>query len=310
MTVSVALFARDDIALEQLAATASIVEDSLTVTVSAPNSYDKIPLTQPLLWLWLLPPPLLLTLFVFFGCRALQTAAKCAWAMVTIKLPALSPGWEPISPRLVAEIGNAADHEPVPEDGQSWPWAAPGLGTVMGDGTAPDGEDINWADLDVGSPGIEIRTESASAPLEFESLSLRASHGGIRLTNVASRLTSADGASAVVAQALAGRIVVDGLSAAADAAAVSDGGARSRLSFWAKGGDAKVSRVRVSVSCPSDTRFRCCVRTMFPLGALLWGRCVCVFSLSLSRALLRCTLFLLSSLNGLLSVLTVQSATL
>lgn len=166
--------------------------------------------------------------------------------MVTIKLPALSPGWEPISPTLIAEIGSAVDHEPASEDAQSWPWAGPGLDTVMGDiEGAPGSEHVNWADLDVGSPGIEIRSESASAPLEFESLSLRASHGGIRLMNVA-WLTSADGASAVVAQALAGAIVVDGLSAAADAATAAS--VRGRLSFWAKVGDARVSRVRVSVS--------------------------------------------------------------
>ena len=41
VTVSVALFARDDAVLGQLAATASIDEDALTVTVLAPHSYDK-----------------------------------------------------------------------------------------------------------------------------------------------------------------------------------------------------------------------------------------------------------------------------
>ena len=40
VTVSVALFARDDAVLGQLAATASIDEDVLTVAVLAPHSYD------------------------------------------------------------------------------------------------------------------------------------------------------------------------------------------------------------------------------------------------------------------------------
>jgi hypothetical protein len=41
VTVSVALFARNDLALGQLAPTASIVEDALSVTISAPDSYER-----------------------------------------------------------------------------------------------------------------------------------------------------------------------------------------------------------------------------------------------------------------------------
>eukprot|EP01043_Picozoa_sp_COSAG02_P109268 COSAG02_NODE_45339_length_358_cov_0.733591_1_plen_71_part_10 len=67
--------------------------------------------------------------FACSACRALKRAASCAWAVVTIQLPALNPGWAPISPRLVAEVGNSADLN-LETDGPSWPWAASGLGTV------------------------------------------------------------------------------------------------------------------------------------------------------------------------------------
>lgn len=172
-------------------------------------------------------------------CRALKEAASCAWAVVTIQLPALNPGWEPISPRLVVEVGNTADHE-LETDEPSWPWGVSGLGTVVG-----DAEGTNSADPDGASPGIEIRSDRASEPMEFASLSLRTSHGGIRMTNVA-WLAGANGVPAVLAQATKGTIVVDGLSAGADTDASGD--IQSQLTFWAKEGDAKVSRVRVSVS--------------------------------------------------------------
>lgn len=165
---------------------------------------------------------------------------------MTIKLPALNPGWEPISPRLVAEIGNAADRELETEDKPSWPWAVSGLGTVMNNVEgAPGSETTTSADLDAASLGIEIRSDRASDPMEFASLSLRTSHGGIRLTNVA-WLASVNEVPVVLAQATRGSLVVDGLSAAADPAAFGD--IRGQLSFWTKEGDAKVSRVRVSVS--------------------------------------------------------------
>ena len=177
----------------------------------------------------------------------MEEAAGCAWAMVTIKLPdtTLQDTWEPIIPRLLAEIGGTVDSDVETEEEPQWPWAVSGLGTAMGGGEGMlGGEDTNWADQDVASPGIEIRSEREAAPLEFESLSLRTSHGGIRLTNIA-WLTGNGGIPAVIAHATAGAIVAEGLSAAADTDAA--GHIRGRLSFWAKEGDAKVSRVRVSV---------------------------------------------------------------
>lgn len=207
----------------------------------------------------------------FSACRALEAATRCAWGMVTIKLPALSPGWAPISPRLVAEIGATEDHE-VAQTYQevSWPWTVSGLGAVMSDGPgAQEGELTNWADFDAAAPGIEVRASRASEPMEFESLSLRTSHGGIRLSNVA-WLAGNGAAPAVIAQAFAGAIVVDGLSAAADAETFHS---RGRLTFWAKEGDAKISRVQVSVRntvtlCPTRSYFKNRAVTIPVYGAL------------------------------------------